>query len=105
MKDSGVDEEVATNLANTMRGSFKEKSEDEKKSWAQRQTFLALGNAVNGTKSLGFDSCPMEGFQPEDYSKILELPKNIHPTALCTLGYAADEPRQKIRFPQKDVFI
>src|SRR3989338_5744684 len=60
---------------------------------SQRQTFLALGNALNGAKSLGFDSCPMEGFDPKEYTKILGLPGNLVPTALCPIGYASDKPK------------
>lgn len=90
-----------------MRG-FEEGLGDERKvSWAQRQTYIALGNAVNGAKSLGFDSCPMEGFSPQDYSKILELPENIVPSALCAVGYATDSEKnkhQKIRFSSEEIF-
>jgi len=79
---------------------------DEKKlSWAQRQTYLAIGNAINGAKSLGFDSCPMEGFNPVEYSKILKLPSNIIPTALVTIGYAADTMPPKVRLPKGEVFF
>src|SRR3989339_1090385 len=55
-----------------MMRDFEKGMNDEKRlSWAQRQAYLALGNAVNGAKALGFDSCPMEGFDPAQYSKIL----------------------------------
>jgi len=60
---------VSTDYIQVMRDFEKNMSDEQKKSWAQRQLYLALGNAVNGAKSLGFDSCPMEGFNPEEYSK------------------------------------
>ena len=88
-----------------MRNFEKNLSNEEKLSWSQRQTFLALGNALNGAKSLGFDSCPMEGFNPAEYSKILNLPKNLVPTALCPIGYASDKPTPKLRFREEEVFI
>lgn len=88
-----------------LKAGFDKMTEEQKLSWAQRQTFLALGNAINGAKSLGFDSCPMEGFSAEEYSKILKLPKNLVPTALCPIGYAADEPRPKVRFKKEEVFF
>lgn len=77
---------------------------NQKLAWAQRQTYLALGNALNGAKSLGFDSCPMEGFDPKEYSKILNLPDNVVPTALCPIGYAKDMPKPKLRFPKERIF-
>lgn len=87
-----------------MRDFEKGLSENEKLSWAQRQTYLALGNALNGAKSLGFDSCPMEGFDPKEFSKILNLPSNLVPTALCPIGYAADSQKEKLRFSKEEVF-
>ena len=47
----------------------------------------------------------MEGFDPKEYSKILGLPDNIVPTALCPIGYASDKPSPKLRFSKEEVFI
>lgn len=78
---------------------------EKRLAWAQRQVYLALANAINGATALGFDSCPMEGFSPPDFAKILGLPKHIVPTALCAIGYATDEPRPKQRLPEEDVVV
>ncbi len=78
---------------------------EKRLSWAQRQTYLALGNAVNGAESLGFDSCPMEGFDSAAFAKILGLPSNIVPVALCPIGFANDTPRPKMRLGVDDVFM
>ena len=101
MKEAGA----STGYIDIMRGFDKSLSEEQKLSWAQRQVYLALGNALNGAKALGFDSCPMEGFDPQAYAKILKLPKNLVPTALCPIGYAADKQKDKLRFPREEVFI
>jgi nitroreductase len=76
---------------------------EQRLSWAQGQVFLALANALNGAKALGFDSCPMGGFDPKEYSRILALPPNVVPTMLCPVGYAADKPMPKVRFPKEDI--
>jgi len=73
--------------------------------WAQHHVFLALGNALNGAKSLGLDSCPMGGFDPKEYTRILKLPPNLVPTMLCPVGYAADKPMPKFRFPVEEIFF
>ena len=101
MKKAGAN----TGYIEIMRGFDKSMSDEQKLSWSQRQTFLALGNALNGAKALGFDSCPMEGFDPKEYSKILNLPSNLVPTAVCPIGYAADSQNEKLRFPKEEVFI
>ncbi|VVB58355.1 malonic semialdehyde reductase RutE [Candidatus Anstonella stagnisolia] len=90
---------------NMMRDFVKAMDGAKKLAWAQRQVYLALGNAINGAKSLGLDSCPMEGFNPVEYSRILKLPENIVPTALCPVGYAADKPRAKMRFAKDEIFF
>ena len=105
MIKSGAKPEDIQNYIGMMKNFEKNLTDGQKLSWAQRQTFLTLGNALNGAKSLGFDSCPMEGFDPKAYSKILELPDNIVPTALCPIGYASDKPNPKLRFAEEDVFI
>ncbi|MBI4145944.1 nitroreductase family protein [Candidatus Woesearchaeota archaeon] len=104
-KASGMQDEKRAASVNMMKDAFENASEEYKLSWAQRQVYLALENALLGAKALGFDSCPMEGFDSEQYAKILNLPKHIVPTALCTVGFAADKPRPKIRFPKEDVFF
>lgn len=88
-----------------MQDFEKSLDEEQKLNWAQKQTYIALGNALNGAKSLGFDSCPMEGFQPEEYSKILQLPKHLVPTVVCPIGYASDKPKPKFRFEMKEIRI
>ena len=104
MIGNGANKESIKGYIDMMKSFEKNLSEEHKLSWSQRQTFLALGNAINGAKSLGFDSCPMEGFNPKEYSKILNLPKNIVPAALCPIGYASDKQKSKLRFPEKEVF-
>ncbi|MBS3102416.1 NAD(P)H-dependent oxidoreductase [Candidatus Woesearchaeota archaeon] len=102
---NGADKEGIKGYIQMMWNFEKSLAEEQKISWAQRQTYLALANAVNGAKSLGFDSCPMEGFDPKAYSEILKLPSNLVPTALCPIGYAADKPNSKLRFSKEEVIL
>lgn len=106
MISEGSSEESIKDYIDMMKGFENGLSKEAKTSWAQKQTYIALANAVNGSKSLGFDSCPMEGFSPEEYSKILELPENIIPTTVCTVGYALSDAdkKPKIRFSKERVF-
>jgi nitroreductase/dihydropteridine reductase len=73
--------------------------------WAQQQVYLALGNAVNGAKALGLDSCPMTGFDPKQCSAILGLPPHLVPTAVCPIGYGADTPGPKARLSRADILL
>lgn len=73
--------------------------------WEDRQVYLALGNAINGAKSLGLASCPMEGFSRKEYKRILKLPPTWEPLVLCAVGYPADKPHEKVRLPKENVFF
>jgi len=104
-KAAGMPDDARKAYVDMMQGAFKDTDEAYRLAWAQRQLYLALENALLGAKALGFDSCPMEGFDAAQYSKILGLPKNIVPTALCPIGVAVDKPKPKTRLPKEDVFF
>ncbi len=72
---------------------------------AQYNAFIAATTAIYAAKSLGVDSCPMQGFDPNAYSEILEIPSDIVPTIIVPLGYPADKPNPKMRFPKEDMFF
>lgn len=103
MINNGAKKEQIAGYITSMKDFATGMSEEQKLCWAQKQVHLALGNALNGAKYLGFDSCPMEGFSPKDYSEILKLPVHIVPTVVCPIGIAADMPKAKIRFAVKDI--
>jgi nitroreductase/dihydropteridine reductase len=71
--------------------------------WSQCQVFIALGNALNGAYSLGLGACPMTNFKPPEFARMLGLPANLTPTALVSLGYAADKPTPKRRYPVAEI--
>ncbi|MFC2134735.1 NAD(P)H-dependent oxidoreductase [Bacteroidota bacterium] len=101
--EAGVLKEKVKAYVDIMKGSVESKSNEEKIIWAKNQLYLILGNAMNGATSLGLDSCPMEGFQPEEYSKILNIKEDLIPTVICPVGYTDDEPRPKLRFPLNEI--
>lgn len=102
---SGLSEEMQTMITGMAADFVKPMSPEQKLAWSQAQTYLALGNALNGAKSLGFDSCPMGGFDPKEFSRILKIPPPLVPVMLCPIGYAADKPMPKIRFVKEDIIF
>jgi len=103
LKKSGAPEEMQKMVVGMAVRFTGPMSPEQKLAWSQAQTYLALGNALNGAKSLGFDSCPMGGFDPKEFSRILKIPPPLVPVMLCPLGYAADKPMKKVRFPKEDI--
>ncbi len=102
---AGASKESLQDYVEMMRSFSKSMPPEAKLAWSQKQAYIALGNAINGAAALGFDSCPMEGFDPKKYSEILGLPENLVPSAICPIGYAADKPRPKVRRPKEELFI
>ena len=62
--------------------------------WAKRQAYIALGNAMTSAALLGLDSCPMEGLDPVEYDKILDLPKKGYNTVVVlAVGFRSSEDK------------
>lgn len=84
-------------------------SEDEKEAWAARQAYIALGNLLSAAAHLEIDACPMEGFNPAEFDKLLNLPsKNLKSVALTTLGYRSKDDQlqheKKVRKSKEELF-
>ena len=47
--------------------------------WAKMQAYIALGFGMAAAMELNIASCPMEGFKPEEISKVLKLDDNLKP--------------------------
>ncbi len=56
--------------------------------WAARQCYIALGNLMTTAALLGVDGCPLEGINPSEYDKILDLSGSGFKTVVAlALGY------------------
>ncbi len=76
--------------------------------WATRQIYLALGQFITSAAVLGIDTCPMEGFSPPDYDRLLGLTEqNLTAVVCCAAGYRKDSDKYaalpKVRFPREQV--
>ncbi|MFQ4139548.1 NAD(P)H-dependent oxidoreductase [Nodosilinea sp. PGN35] len=61
-------------------------------SWAARQVYIALGFLMYSAALLGVDTCPIEGFSPEKFNELLQLPEQGYSAVvLCAVGYRAED--------------
>jgi nitroreductase / dihydropteridine reductase len=102
---SGLPAESVSQYAKMIKEYIGSMTPEQRMAFAREQIHIALGNAVNGAKSLGLDSCPMGGFDPAAYAEVLFLPEEYIPVVLCAVGYAADKPQPKWRLPREDVYF
>lgn len=105
MEQSGMPKVMVGQYAAMIKEYIGSMTPDQKMGFAREQIYIALSNAVNGAKSLGFDSCPMGGFDPVAFAEVLFLPEEYVPVVLCAIGYAADTAPRKWRLPREDVFF
>ena len=78
--------------------------------WARSQAYLALGNMLTVCAVTGIDACPMEGFDPAAYDRILELEKlGVTSVVAAVLGHRAVDDAylklKKVRKPMNEFLI
>jgi len=76
--------------------------------WATRQAYIALGNLMTCAAMLGVDACPMEGFVPSEYDRLLGLENSGYASVVCcALGYRAANDKYaslpKVRFELQEL--
>jgi nitroreductase len=81
---------------------------DKISTWAQRQSYIAMGFLLETAALLKIDATPIEGLDPAAYDKILALEGSGWKTvATVALGYRhADDKYQfqkKVRFSEEDI--
>jgi len=71
--------------------------------WSKMQAYIALGFGMAAAMELNIASCPMEGFKPDEVSKILKLDNNLQPCVLLTVGNKKNDYELEKRFRFKDM--
>lgn len=104
-QNSEEKKESLSAYADSMRRSFKGKSEEELRIWAARQAYIALGFAMAACAELQVASCPMEGFIPARFNEILNLSPQFKTVVALAIGYEREPSKHpKVRFSQEDLF-
>lgn len=68
--------------------AFSEKHTSEIRQWMSNQLYLTLGALLTVCAIEGIDSCPMEGFEPENYDQLLGLKeKGLESVIVLPVGY------------------
>ena len=84
---------------------------EQKFNWAARQAYIALGTALSAAAIERVDATPMEGFNSEEFDKILNLKeKGLKSVALMALGFRdtdndALSKKKKVRRCKDELFI
>jgi nitroreductase len=105
----GIGTDALRNYEETIKSSIEKKDQIGKKSWAEKQTYLALSNLLAACAELKIDACPMEGFDNQSYNQILGLDElGLNAAVIAPVGYRSAEDstqyRKKIRKPVSKLF-
>ena len=90
----GTSEEILEPYRRQLEKEFRRKSEEQIRTWATHQAYLALGNLLTVCAFEKIDSCPMEGFDPEAYGRLLGLEQQgLSAVLVLPVGYrSGDDP-------------
>jgi nitroreductase len=79
----------------------------DKLAWASKQAYIALGFGLAAAAETRVASCPMEGFNSNEVTKILSLPENLAPVCYLAVGRKAEgeEAFPRFRFPASDLVL
>jgi nitroreductase / dihydropteridine reductase len=84
-------------------------SRPDQEIWMAKQVYIALGFMMSVCADMDIDSCPMEGFDVAEYSKILGLEeKGVTACAVLPVGYRSvndmSADGKKVRKAKEDIF-
>lgn len=72
------------------------KTAEELYHWNKNQAYLALGNLLTVCATEKIDACPMEGFIPEKYDKVLKLDEqNLQSILALPVGFRSKDDYMK----------
>ncbi|MGS2738523.1 NAD(P)H-dependent oxidoreductase [Sinomicrobium sp. M5D2P17] len=85
-------EEVLKPYRDFLIADFNKKTSEEIESWAKNQAYLALGNLLTVCAMEKIDACPMEGFLPGEFDKVLGLGhEGLRSVLIMPVGYRAED--------------
>jgi nitroreductase len=94
---------------NTINHHLQTLPQKELENWAEKQTYIVLGNLMFAAALEKVDSCPMEGLNAEQIEKILKIDSEKEKICVTlALGYRADDDffktLEKVRKPDEKLF-
>jgi nitroreductase len=106
----GIPVDAVQGYADYIKGSLKGKEPAFIQDWTRRQAYIALGTLMATAGELKIDTCPMEGFDPEQVNTILGLPEQgLSACVIATVGYRSEEDKTqhaaKVRLPLEELFL
>ena len=105
-----ISRESLASFGDSMKRSLQNRSPEQLETWVSKQVYIALGFGLVAAAVLGLDACPMEGFNPAEFDRILDLNKlELKSKVLMAVGYRSEMDKYqhiaKVRQKKEDLFI
>lgn len=84
----GISVDMLEEFKGMVNGTLSYMTDEQKQTWAQKQTYIGLGFALVAAATEEVDSTPMEGFVPAQVDEVLGLKElGLKSSVILTLGY------------------
>jgi nitroreductase len=106
---NGLNVNDSKDYGDMMKSMLSSLTPEEISVWTSKQTYIALGTLLAASAELKIDSCPMEGFNKEQFDEILGLKKRgLTASVLAAVGYRDENDPflvfKKVRKPLNEMF-
>jgi nitroreductase len=86
-KEGGQPENYSEQAKINIPNYLSSMSSETMKAWLFKHVMIAFTTMMLTAETMGYDTAPMEGFEPEKVRAVLQLPLSYHPVALLGLGH------------------
>ena len=105
-----ISRESLASFGDSMKRSLQNRNPEQLETWVSKQAYIALGFGLVAAAVLDLDACPMEGFNPAEFDRILDLNKlELKSKVLMAVGYRSEMDKYqhvpKVRQKKEDLFI
>jgi nitroreductase/dihydropteridine reductase len=102
--------EVLEPFKKQLSSSIEQMAPEERRAWARNQAYIALGNLMTVCAIEQIDSCPMEGFIPDEVDRALNLKKyGLNSVLMLPVGFRSEKDMfsslKKVRKPIAETVI
>jgi nitroreductase len=88
----GITVDMLDDFKGMLNGSLSTMTDEQKTTWAKKQTYIGLGFSLVASAVEEVDSTPMEGFVPSQVDEVLGLNElGLSSSVVLTLGYRDTE--------------
>ena len=86
---------AASDILVPMIGNFYKDNQQVQRDEAMRSCGMAAMTIMLAAKEMGYDTCPMDGFDFDAVAKLLNLPSDHTPTMFVVVGKALKDPQPR----------